>query len=978
MLISVVIPVYNVEKYLPQCLDSVVNQTYKDLEIICVNDASTDSSLKILEEYAQKDSRIKIISNPENLGLGLARNEGLKIATGKYIHCLDSDDWLELNAYETISKTLNYNPNLDVIHFKYRVYNTNNNNTTEIPVARKDLGLFMRSYNFENNPEIINLYTTSAWTKVIRREFILDNNLFYNNYRCLEDIEYSLELILRAKNILFLAQVLINYRENRDGSLMQKRFDYLDNLVKDTHNAEIKAKKLPPKAQMYYLGFIYKKVIEIYHEAYSSAKISFEEIYNTLKSFNIESLIKNRYILPKHHYGVLCFLEKEFKSDINNLKIPKKINKSKYKNKILLSIIIPVYNVEKYLELCLNSVLEQTYENLEIICINDCATDSSTKILEKYAKLDSRIKIIHHEKNSGLGAARNTGLDAASGDYIHFLDSDDWIIHKEAYENLVKSLEEHNLPDILQFNFRNSVWGVFDSQPVFHINKDLVDKVIIPRKTIESYDNWSRYVWTKLFKKDFLTKNHIKFSLIRSMEDLQYSADTFVKCETLCYVDDLVLDYTRARPGSLVSKSYTVFKEIVDTFKYNANLYEHLPDGLKYRFLGLDYYQIRINIDLAYQMEIIDENYLNKLEKYLDNFEVEKFLCSDLKPGEGTLKIDFDKIRNEIIPINGDLSKNKNIVFLSVILPIYNVENYLREALDSIINQTYKYLEIICINDCSTDSCAKILKEYQEKDSRIIIINNKKNLGVGKSRNIGLQKAKGEYIHFLDPDDIIINLNKYKELIEALIEYNKPDILHFHYANHKYDSQNFWIEPQNNKSLYNKVIRPRETIEAYDNWSRYVWTKFYKKEFLDSNNIEFSGIRALSDYRYSADTYVKCETLCYINNIVINYTRERPHSLVSTIPNIIGDIYDEFAYNAKLYENLPDELKYKFLGMDYLLIYDYTEKAYKEGSITKKDIHKLQNILKDFDIKNFVFTELKNQKTNLELDFDKILSSPKS
>ena len=98
-LLSVIIPVYNVEPYLEQCLDSVINQTYKNLEIICINDGSTDNSLKILEKYQKKDNRIKLI-NQKNKGLSEARNAGLDVAKGEYIAFVDSDDYLELNAYE--------------------------------------------------------------------------------------------------------------------------------------------------------------------------------------------------------------------------------------------------------------------------------------------------------------------------------------------------------------------------------------------------------------------------------------------------------------------------------------------------------------------------------------------------------------------------------------------------------------------------------------------------------------------------------------------------------------------------------------------------------------------------------------------------------------------------------------------------------------------------------------------------------------
>lgn len=106
--ISVIIPVYNVEKYLPRCLDSIVNQTFKDIEIICVNDGSTDDSSKILEQYAKKDKRITIITQ-KNSGPSSARNTGLKHARGEYIGFIDSDDWVDTNFYELLLKNIDMN-----------------------------------------------------------------------------------------------------------------------------------------------------------------------------------------------------------------------------------------------------------------------------------------------------------------------------------------------------------------------------------------------------------------------------------------------------------------------------------------------------------------------------------------------------------------------------------------------------------------------------------------------------------------------------------------------------------------------------------------------------------------------------------------------------------------------------------------------------------------------------------------------------
>ena len=108
--VSIIIPVYNVERYLPKCLDSVINQTLRDIEIICIDDCSTDGSYEILQEYASKDDRIIVLKQETNQGQGVARNRGIDIAKGEYIGFVDPDDWIELDMYEKMynqAKNLN-------------------------------------------------------------------------------------------------------------------------------------------------------------------------------------------------------------------------------------------------------------------------------------------------------------------------------------------------------------------------------------------------------------------------------------------------------------------------------------------------------------------------------------------------------------------------------------------------------------------------------------------------------------------------------------------------------------------------------------------------------------------------------------------------------------------------------------------------------------------------------------------------------
>ena len=148
-LISVIIPVYNVEKYLEQCLDSVVNQSYKNLEIICINDYSEDNSLEILNCYAKNDNRIIILNNTKNIGLGYTRNMGLNYANGDFIHFLDADDWIELNTYEICADTIRKTKkNIDIIKFLYKSFNMTNDT--------KNVS-FIVPEAYENH--IINIYT---------------------------------------------------------------------------------------------------------------------------------------------------------------------------------------------------------------------------------------------------------------------------------------------------------------------------------------------------------------------------------------------------------------------------------------------------------------------------------------------------------------------------------------------------------------------------------------------------------------------------------------------------------------------------------------------------------------------------------------------------------------------------------------------------------------------------------------------------
>jgi glycosyltransferase involved in cell wall biosynthesis len=171
--VSIVIPVYNVEKYLRECLDSVVNQTLKDIEIICINDGSTDSSGKILDEYAQKDLRIKVI-HKENGGYGKSMNVGLDNATGEYIGIVEPDDYVELDMYDKLYNVAKEN-NSDVVKSLF---------ITNYQAPRR-VEMF-KNYDFENVPSrsfevseypILLRFHPSVWSCIYKKDFLVSNKI---------------------------------------------------------------------------------------------------------------------------------------------------------------------------------------------------------------------------------------------------------------------------------------------------------------------------------------------------------------------------------------------------------------------------------------------------------------------------------------------------------------------------------------------------------------------------------------------------------------------------------------------------------------------------------------------------------------------------------------------------------------------------------------------------------------------------------
>ncbi len=222
--ISVIIPVFNVENYLKNCLDSIINQTFKDIEIICVNDGSTDNSRKILEEYKNKDKRI-IITDKENGGLSSARNAGMKIAKGRFISFVDSDDWIDLTMLEKLYKnitSLNTDVSICAVHLFDEAMQKCNDDDKYFNLQYFNSSFDNKVFCYEDVKSFLMNVCVMAWNKLYRRSFLEDCRAQFPDGLIFEDGPFFFSIFFKTKRVSIVRDLLYFYRINREGSIVQK------------------------------------------------------------------------------------------------------------------------------------------------------------------------------------------------------------------------------------------------------------------------------------------------------------------------------------------------------------------------------------------------------------------------------------------------------------------------------------------------------------------------------------------------------------------------------------------------------------------------------------------------------------------------------------------------------------------------------------------------------------------------------------
>lgn len=383
--ISIIIPIYNVDKYLKQCLDSILAQTFQNFEIICIDDGSVDNSFEILKEYKQKDNRFTILQQPHK-GASEARNQGIKLAKGKYILFLDSDDYFENTLLDDMYKRAEkFEADLTVCSSR-KVDDDGNIIETKSPnfpinVSKVPMEKTFSKKDFKD--DIFSLFVPILWNKLIKKSLIEKNNLKFLPFVIFQDVTFVHSLVISADRIVAFNKELVNYRINQSERLTKKRSKNTIEVVKSC---------IALKEFLNIKGFLpeYEKAFNKCLINHIRAEISYcndEEYQNFLKEFKkllpndwqkYQSAFKKDYITPQYLTKIIG--NKKVMLWGASLFIKQVLEKEKTKNPNILGIIdgnkalwgktfcnYTIYPPEALNELKPNGVILAVLSNNELI-----------------------------------------------------------------------------------------------------------------------------------------------------------------------------------------------------------------------------------------------------------------------------------------------------------------------------------------------------------------------------------------------------------------------------------------------------------------------------------------------------------------------------------------------------------------------------------------------------------------------------------
>lgn len=470
--ISVIVAVYNTEEYLDRCLESLLNQTYKNMELVIVEDCSTDSSRKLLKKYKENEN-IKIFYNKENRGLSYSRNYGLKKSTGDFIGYIDSDDYVEPDYYEKLMRSIKDNKS-DIAICDIKLVDEQTNKIQRCKCYTND---------FDVCSVVNNGFAASVCNKLFKRKNI--EKYPFAEGKVNEDIAVVIPTVIQAKKISY-ADTCYFYVQ-RGGSIQNSRFSNKRFDIFDGVKTTLERIKNEKDYEFYKNAIVYNQLILLLMFAIPKER-NFIKRYKFLKKFNelskdckitknanyLEYLENSKKINQIYYKNLVILNEKKMilldniwisfyktlrflkhkknrklipKIDIQSIEKAAKKQKKLTEESIKISVVVPNYNYSNYLYQRVYSILNQNYKIHELIILDDASKDNSLFYIEQIEQKISEfvnVKVVVNDINSGNAFSQwQKGMNLASGDYVWVAEADDYA--KENFLNeVVSPLKENN------------------------------------------------------------------------------------------------------------------------------------------------------------------------------------------------------------------------------------------------------------------------------------------------------------------------------------------------------------------------------------------------------------------------------------------------------------------------------------------------------------------------------------------------------
>ena len=542
--VSIIVPVYNVEQYLEQCMNSLIGQTLKEIEIICVNDGSTDNGLAILEQYAKKDARIKVISG-KNYGYGHAMNTGMDVAQGEYIGIVEPDDYVDLHMFEVLYQRAKA-MNADIIKADfYRFYGEGASQKNIYHSTAKTSNNYNRLICPKKEKECFR-FIMNTWSGIYRRSFLEQYHIRHNETpgASYQDNGFWFQGFCQAERITFLDKPLYyNRRDNPNSSVNNREKIYCANEEYAYIRKFLKENKALEQE------FLYQFSMKKYHTyLFTLNRIGWQYKKEYLQRFAKEF----RYAKEQNELSKAVFTPQEWSNLHWIMNQPEDYYEKVIKNEVEISVIIPVYNTEKYIKQCLESLEAQQFKRFEVICIDDGSTDNSKVIIESFVCRDKRF-CLYSQQNKGAGTARNKGIELAMGEYLMFLDADDYFAPELLLHAWQKIREtESDICVVNSWQHDEETGTITPCHYALRMNEYPTYRPFrVEQMQKNPFRNFMGWAWDKLYLKRFIVNNDLKFQEQRTSNDMFFTYMSLFKADRITTLDERLIYQRRNNKNSL-------------------------------------------------------------------------------------------------------------------------------------------------------------------------------------------------------------------------------------------------------------------------------------------------------------------------------------------------------------------------------------------------------------------------------------------